>query len=545
MGDEKGNVSLLMLNRFADTLREWKHSRSEVLVPSISITEAAKHDNVNFYTWKVHKDWVTEVHYSKELNAIISSSNHSQTAICISSMPENTVGWNGTKSSKFKIRDFTMSFLELLWTVWHPKLKPDKNYISISKGVKTFAFASRGNTLVTGGIDRIVRVFNIPSRTFQISKATGFLKGHNNPVIYVGIDQKENRLISASQDNVIRVWDMSEQTCLVVLNPKTHQIKSDFTAMLYPPHLKCLILATDVINLLEIEERIRWVLFNSPFSRQVQSETKMLISAIQAKVSASTTATTNTGHIVQFSHANPITACGYNQTFGQVVTADDQGIVKVWDMETGRKTFEFCAHVPITCLRFDDSHRRLILGCRDGITRVFNHNNGGLLNMLKPLKLGREAGDRLKFSSTHITNSSLIPHWSHRRFPASYRTGQVLFVTGLGSSNQSFSRTWQETHYRTEVQPVLAWWPQKRPQRRHFSRCHFAKQFTGLGLIWRWNNCLEFDLGSFLTENQLPRRRNGKRKNEKQVKSISYYQDKWPIHYNTCLLQKSSNCWPL
>ena len=110
---------------------------------------------------------------------------------------------------------------------------------------------------MTGGIDRIVRVFNIPSRTFQISKATGFLKGHNNPVIYVGIDQKENRLISASQDNVIRVWDMSEQTCLVVLNPKTHQIKSDFTAMLYPPHLKCLILATDVINLLEIEERIR------------------------------------------------------------------------------------------------------------------------------------------------------------------------------------------------------------------------------------------------------------------------------------------------
>ena len=219
-------------------------SRSEVLVPSISITEAARHDNVNFYSWKAHKDWVTEVHYSKELNAIISSSNHGPSAICISSMPENTIGWNS--SSKFK---------------------PDKNYISISKGVKTFAFASRGNTLVTGGIDRIVRIFNIPSRTFQISKATGFLKGHNNPVIYVGIDQKENRLISASQDNVIRVWDMSEQTCLVILNPKTHQIKSDFTAMLYPPHLKCLILATDVINLLEIE------------------------------VQASTSATTNTGFI--------------------------------------------------------------------------------------------------------------------------------------------------------------------------------------------------------------------------------------------------------
>ena len=94
--------------------------------------------------------------------------------------------------------------------------------------------------------------------------------------------------------------------------------------------------------------------------------------------------------MVELSHSNPITACGYNQTFGQVVTADDHGIVKVWDIETGRKTFEFSANVPVTCLRFDDSHRRLVLGCRDGVTRVFNHNNGGLLNELKPLKTGRE-----------------------------------------------------------------------------------------------------------------------------------------------------------
>ena len=48
--------------------------------------------------------------------------------------------------------------------------RPSLNYIAINKGVKTFAFSSRGNTLVTGGIDRIVRIYNIPSRTFQITK---------------------------------------------------------------------------------------------------------------------------------------------------------------------------------------------------------------------------------------------------------------------------------------------------------------------------------------------------------------------------------------
>ena len=66
-------------------------------------------------------------------------------------------------------------------------------------GVKTFGFSSRANTLVTGGIDRTVRIFNIPSRTFQITKANGFLKGHNNPVTYVGIEAKESRLVTTSQ----------------------------------------------------------------------------------------------------------------------------------------------------------------------------------------------------------------------------------------------------------------------------------------------------------------------------------------------------------
>ena len=47
------------------------------------------------------------------------------------------------------------------------------------------------------------------------------------------------------------------------------------------------------------------------------------------------------------SHSTAVTSCGYNQTFSQVVTADDSGIIKVWDLETGRKTFEFSANVPV------------------------------------------------------------------------------------------------------------------------------------------------------------------------------------------------------
>ena len=94
----------------------------------------------------------------KELNAIISSSNHTSSGICISSMPD--IGESIGRKSR---SDDDSSF------------RPSLNYIAINKGVKTFAFSSRGNTLVTGGIDRIVRIYNIPSRTFQITKGRSFI----------------------------------------------------------------------------------------------------------------------------------------------------------------------------------------------------------------------------------------------------------------------------------------------------------------------------------------------------------------------------------
>ena len=84
-------------------------------------------------------------------------------------------------------------------------------------------------------------------------KANGFLKGHNNPITFIGIEAKENRLVTTSQDSVIRVWDISEQTCLLTLNPKTHRIKGDFSAIHFSAKLKCIVIATDVINMLQMQ----------------------------------------------------------------------------------------------------------------------------------------------------------------------------------------------------------------------------------------------------------------------------------------------------
>ena len=70
----------------------------------------------------------------------------------------------------------------------------------------------------------------------------------------------------------------------------------------------------------------------------------------------------------------------------QIVTAGHDSVISVWDFSTGKKVIHFCASdgVEVTCMRFDATQRRLITGFRDGSVKVWNFNNGLLLNKLNP-----------------------------------------------------------------------------------------------------------------------------------------------------------------
>merc|ERR1719259_927978 len=141
---------------------------------------------------------------------------------------------------------------------------------------------------------------------------------------------------------------------------------------------------------------------------------------LQMQIQGSARSVNMTGGTISLSHHNPISVASYNHTFCQIVTGDDKGIVKVWDLESNRKTFEFAIKIPISALAFDSSHRRLIIGCRDGTTRIYNHNNGGLLKILKPEKLGREVAVVFQIRTGQWRESGLTrSRSSHAQMPSS------------------------------------------------------------------------------------------------------------------------------
>lgn len=77
----------------------------------------------------------------------------------------------------------------------------DQTIFKIHKGVKTFDLCTAKNVLVTGGMDRVIRIWN----PYLPARPVARLRGHNAPVFLVKIAVEDNRLFSISADKTVLV----------------------------------------------------------------------------------------------------------------------------------------------------------------------------------------------------------------------------------------------------------------------------------------------------------------------------------------------------
>ncbi|KAM6099586.1 WD repeat-containing protein 64-like [Theristicus caerulescens] len=118
--------------------------------------------SVTYLCWKVHRDWVTQLNYYDSIKAVIFASSHKSTAL-----------------------------------VMEPVFRTHK-------GVKAFAFNKKHDLFVTGGGDRVVRLW-IPSLP---SQCTGMLRSHTAPIFYLHISGEDAKIFSMmSTVETAKVWD--------------------------------------------------------------------------------------------------------------------------------------------------------------------------------------------------------------------------------------------------------------------------------------------------------------------------------------------------
>lgn len=89
---------------------------------------------------------------------------------------------------------------------------------------------------------------------------------------------------------------------------------------------------------------------------------------------------------IKTSHEYPVAFALFNHQFEQVVSADDGGMVSIWDIEKGNIVQKFGpAHGEgnkITAGTFDSTQRRLLTAGSDGTVKIWNFSNGQCLKDL-------------------------------------------------------------------------------------------------------------------------------------------------------------------
>ncbi|KAL7849096.1 hypothetical protein SRHO_G00207190 [Serrasalmus rhombeus] len=366
-GDVQGCVNIILMTSVGETLRLWKKLPRVENVPSIGIDHAVQSPNMTYIRWKVHQDWVTEVKYFKCIPAVASTSNHEASALVIGCILPSTNIEQQMREIKEVCREGKPK--KVAYGLGSPQQRAacDQTVFPIYKGVMTFDICKIHNLLVTGGMDRLIRMWNpyVPGRP------TGILKGHSAPIFYLHISTKDSRIFSVSTDNTARIWDIQDQSCLFAAHPKASLLYGDLSACLYSSAVKGLYIATDSLALLSLKTKAE------PQGCFIMS------------------------------HKEVVLCCGYSVEFRQVVSCTEGSV-------SGR--FE-------RCLSQSTQHSGevfkvllsalLVTGGRDGCLKIWNFNNGHCLKTLSRENGGAEICD-CSYLQVHRNAFIISVGWDRR-----------------------------------------------------------------------------------------------------------------------------------
>ncbi|KAF0312591.1 WD repeat-containing protein on Y chromosome [Amphibalanus amphitrite] len=137
-----------------------------------------------------------------------------------------------------------------------------KDYVfAVPKGVRVLDFSWRRQLLVTGGEDRLVRLWN-PVVT---ARPVATLTGHYSRIVDVAMHEFQAAVISVDMDAVVNVWDADEhvllQSILLAWPPERRLLQAEFGTRSIvtstPHHRSVLVLSSDVVNQLLVRQPCR------------------------------------------------------------------------------------------------------------------------------------------------------------------------------------------------------------------------------------------------------------------------------------------------
>lgn len=240
-----------------------------------------------------------------------------------------------------------------------------------------WAMAPYGDTLVSGGCDRDVRVWDL-----NTGQAVHMLRGHTSTVRCLKIAPsrgpgQSDLAISGSRDTTLRIWDITKGICRHVL--VGHQAS-----------VRCLDIHGDLVVSGSYDTTARiWSISEGRCLRTLQGHFSQIY-AVAFDGRRVATGSLDTSVRVWDPHTGRCLAQlqGHTSLVGQLqlrgdtlVTGGSDGSVRVWSLQTHSAIHRLAAHDnSVTSLQFDDV--RIVSGGSDGRVKVWDLATGRLVREL-------------------------------------------------------------------------------------------------------------------------------------------------------------------
>lgn len=240
-----------------------------------------------------------------------------------------------------------------------------------------WAMAPFGDTLVSGGCDRDVRVWNLST-----GQAVHMLRGHTSTVRCLKVSPSKGPgqpdiAISGSRDTTLRIWDITRGICRHVL--QGHQAS-----------VRCLDIHGDLVVSGSYDTTARiWSITDGRCLRTLQGHFSQIYAvAFDGRRVATGSLDTsvrvwdpNTGRCLAQLQGHTSLVGQLQLRHDTLVTGGSDGSVRVWSLNTYSAIHRLAAHDnSVTSLQFDDV--RIVSGGSDGRVKVFDLASGRLVREL-------------------------------------------------------------------------------------------------------------------------------------------------------------------
>ncbi|XP_018350730.1 PREDICTED: cilia- and flagella-associated protein 52 isoform X2 [Trachymyrmex septentrionalis] len=198
-----------------------------------------------------------------------------------------------------------------------------------TKAVSTIAITSDDTTLISGGCDGQVRIWDIKTGVQQLIK---ILKEHRGPITSLHISSNNENLISSSTDGTCVVWDITRYTRKYIIIGNTMFMMAQFT----PDGIQILTCGTD-------RKIAYWETLDGSVVREIEGSSAGTMNCVDISSDGQSFVTGSNDCTIKIwkydsadlthigtSHAAIITACKFSTDGKHIVTASADGTIIIW-----------------------------------------------------------------------------------------------------------------------------------------------------------------------------------------------------------------------